>query len=257
MVGERRFSYEIKKEFLMDAQKISLDYIKRQAKKLKRELSISHTQALELTAKKHGYSNWINCCRVLGTQTISETILVTEYQQLSFTEWLKKHKNRNSPLGDLAADVLKDKAWPSCNLLAEYRSYLIFRNAAFDAIKALERAWKSYKTYLKRKESPALNKSKLKSPIVKKGDPRKIVYIPNVTPLPFNKRTVEKFNPGDPAWISWDGRKALPVTITKVDETNYSFKIERPLNKAGNQHFVYLDEVRSTPELACVNMVTL
>jgi len=87
-------------------------------------------------------------------------------------------------------------------------------------------------------------------------DSREIVIIKNIKPIHFENRTIEKFNVGDKAWISWDGRKAIPVTITEVSEHHYSFKIEKPLKNKGNEHFLYLDEVRSTPELACINRVT-
>jgi hypothetical protein len=75
-------------------------------------------------------------------------------------------------------------------------------------------------------------------------------------PIHFRDRTAEKFVPGDKAWISWNGKKAIPVTITKVDDRHYTFRIERPLKKVGSVHFLFLDEVRSTPELACRNYVT-
>ena len=239
-------------------KKIStLAYLKRQAKKLKKARNISHAQALELIAKEYGYSNWKHCHRSLSEQRAHEVESPEKGFQLSFTEWLKKNKNRNSPLGDLATDVLRDKQWPSYNTLEDYRSYLNFKGAVYDAIIALEKAWKSYKTYLQRKKRPNSNKPMVKKSIAKKHDPRKIVYVSNTTPLPFTARTAEKFNPGDPAWISWDGRKAIPVTILEVDDRRYTFKIERPLKKAGDQHFLYLDEVRSTPELACINYVTL
>ena len=85
---------------------------------------------------------------------------------------------------------------------------------------------------------------------------RSVTYVKGITPLHYMKRDVEKFDVGDEAWISWDGKKALPVIITEVDEPYYSFKIERPLKQAGNEHYLRLDEVRSTPELACLNRVT-
>jgi len=90
----------------------------------------------------------------------------------------------------------------------------------------------------------------------KEEDFREIVIVKNIKPIHFENRTIEKFDVGDKAWISWDGRKAIPVTITEVTERNYSFKIEKPLKNKGNEHFLFLDEVRSTPELACMNRVT-
>ena len=87
-------------------------------------------------------------------------------------------------------------------------------------------------------------------------DTREIVILENIKPIHFEKRTPEKFKVKDKAWISWDGKKAIPVTVTEVTEHNYSIKIEKPFKNKGNQHSLFLDEVRSTPELACMNCVT-
>jgi hypothetical protein len=89
------------------------------------------------------------------------------------------------------------------------------------------------------------------------GKERKAVVVKGVTPLHYTKRTVEKFAPGDKAWISWDGKKALPVTLTEADDRYYTFKVEHPKKYAGQEYYLRLDEVRSTPELACLNRVTL
>ncbi|PZP83718.1 MAG: hypothetical protein DI582_10490 [Azospirillum brasilense] len=86
---------------------------------------------------------------------------------------------------------------------------------------------------------------------------RSVTYLKGITTLHYTKRDIEKFDVGDEAWISWDGKKALPVIITEVDDRHYSVKIERPLKQAGNVHSLFLDEVRSTPEAACQNCVTL
>jgi YozE SAM-like fold/Glyoxalase superfamily protein len=240
----------------MNNQQNTLGYLKRLAKKLKKEHNVSHSKALDFVAKENGYTNWQHCQRAINNKPVLAVKPVKEESQLSFTDWLKKHKNRNSPLGDLATDVISDKEWPSYNTLREYETYLNFRLADWAAIEALKRAWRSYKVYLRRSALPPEKRPKAKKQTDKSHDLRKIVYVSNVTSLPFPKRTVEKFNLGDAAWISWDGRKAIPVTITKVDEHQYTFRVERPLKKAGNKHFLYLDEVRSTPELACINHVT-
>jgi hypothetical protein len=211
---------------------------------------------LELIAKENGYSNWKHCLRELSKQPVHKVESAKERLELSFTDWLRKHKNRDSPLGDLATDAMGDKTWPSYNTLDKYRNYLHFRHADLGAIEALERAWKSYKTYLKRKKRAIPNQPKFKKPIIHKHDPRKIVYVSNIIPLHYTKRTVEQFDLGAPAWISWDGRKAIPVKIAEVDDRHYTVRIERPLNKAGSHHSLFLDEVRSTPDLACLNCVT-
>lgn len=240
----------------MNNSNLTLEYIKRQAKKIRKERNITHTQALELLAKEYGYSNWKHCLRALTKQPARNVKPAEKAPQLSFIDWLKKHKNRDSPLGDLGTEVVRDEKWTPYNTLEEHTDYLSSKNLPLGARGALERAWKSYKIYLQRKKRPNSNKSQTKKPTVKKHDPRTIVYVSNVTPLHYTKRTVEKFGPGDPAWISWNGRKAIPVTVLEVDDRHYTFKIERPVKKAGDQHYLFLDEVRSTPELACLNHVT-
>ncbi len=248
------FSCELK-DFSMKSHQHTIAYVKRQAKKIKRERGISHAEALDIVSKSFGFSNWMHCQRSLSkindsTETVSTPV------ELSFTDWLKRHSNRDSPLGDLARDMSRDKSWPTYNSLDEYRSYLRFQNAYYGAIETLNRAWKRYKAYLKTKENPTKDTTTPKKPSRKNYDERKIVYVKNVTSIHFSKRTVEEFVPGDRAWVSWDGRKAIPVTITGVDDRYYSFKTERPLNKASGGYFLFLDEVRSTPELACINCRT-
>jgi hypothetical protein len=150
MVGRRHFSCEIKKEFSMN-KKINTSFLKRQAKKLKKELNITHTEALDLIAKKNGYSNWKHCISEPSKQPAPKIVIPEEQLQLGFTDWLKKHKKRDSPLGDLATDALEDKNWPMYNTLVEYQHYLTFRGASPGALSALKNAWKSYKAYLRRR----------------------------------------------------------------------------------------------------------
>ena len=177
----------------------------------------------------------------------------------NFSEWLAKHKNRDSQLGDLASKrgfADRTGIWPSYDNLENYRDYLNLNHAPRGAMATLEKAWKSYKSFLKRKSSPNPHKRTVRS-AVQKSDPRKIVVVNNAKPLHYSKRTIENFVGGDKAWISWEGRKAIPVTVLEVDEFGYIFRIERPLKDAGNEHTVRFDEVRSTPELACINHITL
>lgn len=240
----------------MNPQKHTVDYLKRLAKKIKKERSISHSLALDIIAKENGYSNWQHCQRSLKqASVVAENSL--QIFSLEFTDWLKKNKNRSSPLGDLASDALRDKDWPSYSTLQQYLDHLQSKSASWPAIETMKKAWKTYKYYLKRKSLPTSNKPRNKSVFKAQGpDERKIMYIKNAIPITFSKRTSERFRPGDPAWISWNGTKAIPVTIIEVDDSHYTFRIERPRNKAGNQHYLFLDEVRSTPELACMNRVT-
>jgi len=247
------FSYE-QKAFMKN--KNNLAFIKRLAKKLKKDNNITHTQALEMAAKMHGYSNWMHCSRVLSQQKDQKIDDVKLNFELSFTDWLKRHSKRDSPLGDLSCDMLRDNTWPNYNTLEEYISYLSTKNTSYAAVATLKKAWQTYSRYLKQKKSPAAPKQSERKVSTNKADFRKITYVKNITPVPFGKRNTEQFSPGDKAWISWDASKAIPVTITEVDDRHYSVRIERPVSKAGDQHFLFLDEVRSTPKLACLNYVT-
>lgn len=241
----------------MTTQIYTLANFKSKAKKLKIELNISHIAALEILAKQSGFSNWIHCQRSLSTQSNIVIPSIEQISELSFNDWLKRHKNRDSPLGDLSKQMLANSTWPSYNSLDEYLEYFMTQHFRRGASQAIEDAWKSYKRYIKTKNSQK-NKEIIRRKSASKFDLiPKISYQKNITPLHISKRDIEKFNVGDSAWISWDGRKAIPVKIAEVDDNGYSVKIERPINKAGNIHSLFLDEVRSTPELACLNRVTL
>jgi hypothetical protein len=175
----------------------------------------------------------------------------------NFTDWLAKQKNRDTPLGDLARDMIDDKTWPNHSTLDDYRDYLYSRKASWMAIQTLERAWKTYRAFIKRKSVSIPKQQTAKKSSPKKPATRAVVSVKKAIPLHYNKRTIEKFNPGDAAWISWDGKKAIPVNVVEVDERHYTVTIESPRKKAGNKHSLFLDEVRSSPELACANLVTL
>lgn len=241
----------------MNTQKYTLENIKNQANKLKKQLGLTHTESLNLVARNLGYANWIHCQRSINAQPSVAESQPDQIILLNFNEWLKKHKNRNSPLGDLSQEMLQNSDWPLHNNLEGYQSYLLTLILPRGASEALQRAWKSYQAYLGRSIALKSDKPRVTKPKLKMHDPRKVVVVRDATPVHINKRTVEQFNPGDLAWISWDGRKAIPVTVLKSSDSNYSLRIERPLRKSGNVHSLFLDEVRSTPELACANYVTL
>jgi hypothetical protein len=89
---------------------------------------------------------------------------------------------------------------------------------------------------------------------------RQIATVKGIKPLHFKKRVAEHLPIGAEAWVSFDGRKALPVTITGIDERHYDVRMLRASRglgvRAGNVHSLFLDEVRSTPGAACLNCVT-
>jgi hypothetical protein len=88
--------------------------------------------------------------------------------------------------------------------------------------------------------------------------PRQITAVKGVKPLHYTKRVAEQLTVGAAAWVSFDGKKALPVTVAEIDDRHYSVRIERGsrVSRAGNVHSLFLDEVRTTPEAACLNCVT-
>jgi hypothetical protein len=241
----------------MNTQNYTLENFKSRAKKLKNELNITHIAALELLAKQSGFSNWIHCQRFLSKQTNIVIPPVELIFELSFTDWLERHKNRDSPLGDLSKEMLANSTWPSYKSLEEYLEYFLTQNFRRGASQALEAAWKSYKRYIKARSGQKIGATIVNKIPSKHGMIPKISYHKNITPLHISKRDVEKFNVGSSAWISWDSRKAIPVEIVEIDEKGYSVRILRPIKKAGNIHSLFLDEVRSTPMLACINRVTL
>lgn len=103
----------------------------------------------------------------------------------TIADWLTKHKNRNSPLGDLASgwgfsDV--DERWPLYSTLDDCRDYLRSKNPPRGAMKTLESAWKSYQNYLKRKKSPISVKTAKRS-TKSTNDPRQIEFVKNVKSL--------------------------------------------------------------------------
>lgn len=192
-----------------------------------------------------------------SAQPSNEAAAIVEPEP-SFSDWLASHRNRNSPLGDLATKrgfADQSQPWPLYASIEQYEDYLLQNHPPLGALKSLKRAWKSYQVYLRNKSLPkSIKKNKQSSDDI--GDTRKITFVKNVKPLHYSQRTIENFVPGDKAWVSWNGRKAIPVTVLETDERYYTFRIERPLNQAGDEHYVRLDELRSTPELACINHVS-
>lgn len=70
---------------------------------------------------------------------------------MTFYEWLSKHTNRNSPLGDLARDVQVDT---KCRTLENTKvcwvNHLESMRACKEAVSTLKKAWTTYRRALKR-----------------------------------------------------------------------------------------------------------
>lgn len=52
---------------IMQEQKHTLEYVKRQAKQVKRDQGVTHMEALNFVAKSLGFANWMDCQRKLKT----------------------------------------------------------------------------------------------------------------------------------------------------------------------------------------------
>jgi hypothetical protein len=75
------------------------------------------------------------------------------------------------------------------------------------------------------------------------------------------QRTREDIAIGDEAWVSYDAEVAVPGRVVDKDDRHYFLEVEcghrRYPGICNGTHFLYHDEVRTTPEAACANIVTL
>src|SRR5690606_32808062 len=67
-----------------------------------------------------------------------------------FYRWLKKQKERDDPIGDLANDALTDKSFPTeTDSLKIIKDHLMFSRACDEAIQALNEAFDEFKSNIK------------------------------------------------------------------------------------------------------------
>ena len=67
-------------------------------------------------------------------------------KRLTFYSYLKKQKNRDDPVGDLAADVLADKNFPKdVSSKTDLLEYLSNAGACYGALAAAKEAFTEYK----------------------------------------------------------------------------------------------------------------
>ncbi len=62
----------------------------------------------------------------------------------SFEVWVTRFETDNSPVGDLARDILADDEFTVVNERKAIRNYLIERNASNGSVMAFEKAWGIY-----------------------------------------------------------------------------------------------------------------
>ena len=65
---------------------------------------------------------------------------------MTFKRWIKQFQGEDSPLGDLAEDIHRDKNFPCTNRYEKMISYLISRNACMDCIREFSGAYIEYIT---------------------------------------------------------------------------------------------------------------
>lgn len=63
---------------------------------------------------------------------------------MTFKSWIGNFKDQNSPIGDLANDIVVDEAFPNSASYEEILEYLEDLDACDGAIKAFNDAWKLY-----------------------------------------------------------------------------------------------------------------
>ncbi len=71
---------------------------------------------------------------------------------MTFKEWIVRHKDEDTPLGDLAYDVSRDRDFPEENTKEAILDHLngFTAHACPEAIDEFKRAWASYQSYMKR-----------------------------------------------------------------------------------------------------------
>jgi uncharacterized protein YozE (UPF0346 family) len=63
---------------------------------------------------------------------------------MTFKAWLMLQMKRADPVGDLARDVLKDRAWPPTQDMVKLRQHMVKRGAIENVFVALDRAYSEY-----------------------------------------------------------------------------------------------------------------
>lgn len=114
-------------------------------------------RALEALTRWHLPSNErarmrpTNAHNMLEDEARREAVIF-QNSRSTFHRWLERRKGKDSPVGDLAADVLGDTKFPvNVQSADEAVSYLNSRFATEAAIKAMKQAWRQFEASQKRK----------------------------------------------------------------------------------------------------------
>jgi len=72
---------------------------------------------------------------------------------INFTSWITRREGKDSPLGDLADDWLRDVYHDEPKTLSELLSHRAFRRAVPEADQVARRAWKTYEVWREKQEA--------------------------------------------------------------------------------------------------------
>lgn len=65
---------------------------------------------------------------------------------MTFKTWIKQFQGENTPIGDLADDIQRDKNFPATRDFEKMTTYLINHNACDDCIREFAEAYIEYMT---------------------------------------------------------------------------------------------------------------
>ena len=65
---------------------------------------------------------------------------------MTFKTWIKQFKGEDSPIGDLAEDIHRDKSFPCTDRFDKMISYLVNHNACEECIREFSGAYIEYMT---------------------------------------------------------------------------------------------------------------
>jgi uncharacterized protein YozE (UPF0346 family) len=135
-------------------QPAQLDRFRREAKKLCREFSILHSEALDRIAVKNGFPNWSLLTKHSTGASTAPAVLRAAAQAVDahdtreavrspFHRWLDGQRDRNDPIGDLAKDILRDVTFPtSLSTRRELDEYLA--RFGIHVTKSFRQAWREF-----------------------------------------------------------------------------------------------------------------
>ena len=73
---------------------------------------------------------------------------------MTFSEWLKTRRGRNTRIGDLAGDAARDRQWPAdAETLDAFQCRLVHAGACREARATLTAAWRAYARAQRRRDA--------------------------------------------------------------------------------------------------------